>query len=231
EVQPASQIVSGLRAAARDAVRDAAGQWIRSAGIILGRVLEERCDVAPGSEADTEDIWIFRRIHHLIELGRVEAALEADLHRQPGQRHRRVESAAAAEFPIRGRYRRLAGDDTLLRFVIARDEGRSRRVQGRRQIRHRIRLHDERLRSGTGAVDDATEDGAGDRRAVRIPGDRDLQPVIACSVHRRAYGGAELGAHARVIALPCAGQPNVAEGALHAVYYDRPAAIGDVVPQ
>ena len=70
----------------------------------------------------------------------------------------------------------------------------------------------------------------GDRRAVRIFGDRDLQPVIAANVHRRAHGGAESGAHARVVALPCARQTHVAEAALHVAEGERSAAIGHVMP-
>ena len=130
EMQPAPQVVAGLRAAARNAALDASRQRIRGAGIVFVRVFEERRDIAPRGETDAEDVRVFRGVDHLIELGRIEAALEADLHRQLRQRQRRVERAAAAEFPVGARDRRFAGDHAFHRFVIARDERRLRTYPG-----------------------------------------------------------------------------------------------------
>ena len=161
EMQPAPQVIAGLRAAARNAARNTSRQRIRGADIILVRIFEERRDIAPRRETDAKDVRIFRGVNNLIELGRIEAAFQADLHRQFRQRHRRIKRAAAAEFPVGARDRCFAGDDTFHRFVIARDECRFRRIEARRHIGQRVGLYDQRLRAGAGAVDDAAEDRTG----------------------------------------------------------------------
>ena len=215
EMQPAPQVIAGLRAAARDARRNASCERIRGAGIVLVRIFEERRDIAPRRETDAKDVRIFRGVNNLIELCRIEAAFEADLHRQFRQRHRRIKRAAAAEFPVRARDRCFTGDDAFHRFVIACDERRFRRIEARRHIGQGVGLYDQRLRVGAGTVDDAAHDRTGNGGAVRIFCDRNLQPVIAFCVHRGAHGGAEPCAHAGVVALPRARQSHVAEAALH----------------
>ena len=62
---------------------DAARQRIGGSGVVLRRVSEERSDVAPRGEADAEDVRVFRGVDDLVELRRIEAAFEADVHRQP----------------------------------------------------------------------------------------------------------------------------------------------------
>ena len=76
--------------------------------------------------------------------------------------------------PVRCGDRHFAGDGAVGCFVIARDELRYGSVQRCPPVRHRIRLHDERLRTGPGAIDDPAEDEPGDRGAVGILRDRNL---------------------------------------------------------
>src|SRR5262249_60120369 len=76
EMQPAPEVIAGLRAAARNAARNTSRQRIRGTHIILVRIFEERRDIAPRRETDAKDVRIFRGVNNLIELGRIEAAFD-----------------------------------------------------------------------------------------------------------------------------------------------------------
>ena len=181
EVQPAAQIVARLRAAARDRVRDLSGERIGRADVVRFSVAEETRHVAPCGKADAERIGILGGVDDLIELGRVEAALEADLHRELGQRRRVIESAAAAEAPVAARNRAFAGHLTVDCFVVARHQSGRGRVERRWHVRHRVGLHDQRLGLRPEAIDDARENPAGYRPSRR----RYAQPATAASDWRR----------------------------------------------
>ena len=111
-VQPAAQVIARLRAATSDAVFDAARHGVGRARVIPGGVFEKCPDVAPRGKADAEYVRVFGGVHHLIELGGIKAALEAEVHRQCLQRLRLVKCTAAAEFPVSWGDGGFAGDDT-----------------------------------------------------------------------------------------------------------------------
>ena len=179
EVQPASQEVARLRHAARDAPGDAAAHRVRGTEVVLRRVFEERPDIAPRGEAGAEDVGVLGCIHDLVELVDVESAIEADFHGQGRQRQWCREGAATAELPVGAGDRHFTGDDTLHRLVIPRHQRRFCRIQTCRQVGHGIRLHNQRLPVESALVDDAPEHEAGHRRAVGVPGHRNLDEVPA----------------------------------------------------
>ena len=228
EVQPAAQEVARLRDAARDAVTYLAGQRVGGAGVIGLRGLEEVAHIAPRREAHAQRQRILRLEHHHVQLGRIEAALDADL---PAVRRRGgLERGAARPLPVGARNDLLVRHLAARRFAVARDEHVVGGVERRRQVGHRIALHDQALRRKPGPVDDAADHLAGDGRAVAMARDRQLEEVAPGRGHRRAHGRAVVGVDGRVVALPGTGQADVAEDPLGHDEGGRAAAVRHVVP-
>ena len=216
--------VARLRHAADDRPLDVAGERI---AVGCRRAPEERGDVAECGGAGAEHVGIRDRIRELIELRWIKAVLQAQPDGQRGHRRRRCERAAAAELPVAVRDRSALRDhsvDGLLEMDLQRRAGVVRRV--RREVGNRVAHHVERLRPGPAAVDDAAEDLSG---RAGDPGR--LHPLVAARRDRRRGRG--VGGHHRgagVVALPAAGEADVALHAQVARDRDPAAAIGHVVP-
>ena len=91
-------------------------------------------------------------------------------------------------------------------------------------------MHDQRLSIQTAAVDNTTEDESRNGRPVRIPGDRNLQPMPVADHLDWAYGGAVGCVDTGIIALPRAGQSNVAKTSLLRANQEWSPAVRNVMP-
>src|SRR5260370_35270594 len=100
---PASEKITGVGEAAADGPFDAARQRVWIAQVVLSFVLKERADVPPGGKADAEDVGVPGGVDHLVQLGRIEAIVQANLNWQARHRLRRVKRAAPTEFPVAAR--------------------------------------------------------------------------------------------------------------------------------
>ena len=74
KMNQAAQEIPRLRVPLADGMRDLPREQI-----ILSRVAEKRNQIARGRVADPEDEWVLGRVYQLVQVGRIESALEADL--------------------------------------------------------------------------------------------------------------------------------------------------------
>src|SRR6202030_1656821 len=81
KMNKAAEEVSRLRVALAHRRGDSSAQRVGGAGIVLEAVAEPGVQVACGSEADAVNSRIFGGVCELVEKGRIEAALKAQLPR------------------------------------------------------------------------------------------------------------------------------------------------------
>ena len=136
-------------------------------------------------------------------------------------RKRRMPGAALCPRPVGARYRALAAHDAFDGLVRARDERGAAGVARQRLVRQRVGLHDQRLRVGAAAVDDAAQHQPGDGRAVGILRHRHCHPVVV---------GAQAPCCRRCRPASRCSSPTSPGIALRGGDGDAAAAVGHVVP-
>jgi hypothetical protein len=228
--------VARLRHAAHDRRLDRIAERIGRAHVVGRRVAEERLHVTERGCPDAEHVRIDDRVLQLIELGRIEAVLQADADRQRRHGQRRVEGGAGAgaavlpvgrrnDAAVRAVERHVAVDRLL--GVDAQHVACVRRI--RREVRDRVAHHVERRRDLTAAVDDAADESARD-----VGQHRHLDVVVREGARAARGQTGRIGRRQRrpagVVALPGAQQLHVHRRERVGRKADVAAAVGNVVP-